>query len=413
MNAPVSAPGTAPRFVLTTLLVAAAAFAAGCGSGGSPAGTGGGSGAGTGGSTGGGSGGTGSGTGGSTGGTGATGTGGTGATGTGGTGATDTGGTAGSGRGGAGGGGRAGASGRGGAGGAASGTGGSGRGGTGGAGGSVGTGGGGGAATGGAGGSTISCTGRTAVAGETNQTIQVGGTSRTYILHIPASYNGKSPVPLVLDFHPLGGTGSGEKSLSGFAALSDSQGFVIAWPNGIDNAWNIGPCCTNSRTVDDLGFAKGMVAAIEGSACIDPKHVYSTGFSMGGGMSHYLACNAADVFAAVTPSSFDLLIDSEEPCSPSRPISELSFRGTADTEVPFNGGPGPSGKIDFLGAAGTFMKWSMLDGCTGSPTTSGMEQLYTQCSAGVEVGLYTIQGGGHAPGPADTAWAFLKSKSLP
>ena len=130
-------------------------------------------------------------------------------------------------------------------------------------------------------------------------------------------------------------------------------------------------------------------------------------------MSHYLACNAADIFAAVTPSSFDLLVDSEEPCNPSRPISELSFRGTADTEVPYDGGPGPSGKVDFLGAVGTFMKWSMLDGCTGSPTTSGMEQLYTQCSAGVEVGLYTIQGGGHAPGPADTAWAFLKSKSLP
>jgi polyhydroxybutyrate depolymerase len=391
MNAPTSAPAAAPRFALVTLL-AAAAFAASCGSGGGSAtGTGGAGGSagaqpGTGGSTGG----SGAGTGGSGAGTGGAGpgTGGSGA-GTGG----GTGGTNGTGTGGVGGSGPGGAAGRG--------------------GGPGGRGGAGGGATGGAGGSTISCTGRTAVAGETNQTIQVGGTSRTYILHIPTGYTGKSPVPLVLDFHPLGGTGSGEKSLSGFAALSDSNGFIIAWPNGIDNAWNIGPCCTNSRTVDDLGFAKGMVAAIEASACIDPKHVYSTGFSMGGGMSHYLACNAADIFAAVTPSSFDLLVDSEEPCSPSRPISELSFRGTADTEVPYNGGPGPSGKVDFLGAVGTFMKWSMLDGCTGSPTTSGMEQLYTQCSAGVEVGLYTIQGGGHAPGPADTAWAFLKSKSLP
>jgi polyhydroxybutyrate depolymerase len=272
----------------------------------------------------------------------------------------------------------------------------------------------GGGAAGAAGGAgPVSCAGKKAVAGESNQTISVGGTSRTYILHIPSKYTGQSPVPLVLDFHPLGGTGSSEKSLSGFAALSDSEGFVVAWPDGIDNAWNIGPCCTNSRTVDDLGFAKGMVTAIESSACIDPKHVYSTGFSMGGGMSHYLACNAADVFAAVTPSAFDLLVDSEEPCTPSRPISELSFRGTADTEVPYNGGPGPSGRIDFLGAMGTFTKWSMLDGCTGSPTTSGMEQLYTQCAAGVQVGLYTIPGGGHAPGPADTAWAFLKSKSLP
>jgi polyhydroxybutyrate depolymerase len=402
MNAPASAPATAPRFACITLLIAAVAFAASCGSGGgSPTGTGGdggsaGSHPGTGGSTGGtgaGTGGTGAGTGGTGAGTGGTGagTGGSGA-GTGGTRAGTGGGTGGT------------NIGTGGVGGSGSGGGGAGGGGHAGAGGS---------GSGGSGGSTISCTGRTAVAGETNQTIQVGGTSRTYILHIPTGYSGKSPVPLVLDFHPLGGTGSGEKSLSGFAALSDSNGFIIAWPNGIDNAWNIGPCCTNSRTVDDLGFAKGMVAAIEASACVDPKHVYSTGFSMGGGMSHYLACNAADIFAAVTPSSFDLLVDSEEPCSPSRPISELSFRGTADTEVPYNGGPGPSGKVDFLGAVGTFMKWSMLDGCTGSPTTSGMEQLYAQCSAGVEVGLYTIQGGGHAPGPADTAWAFLKSKSLP
>jgi polyhydroxybutyrate depolymerase len=288
-------------------------------------------------------------------------------------------------------------------------------GGTGGEGGSRATGGAGGGstATGGSGGAPVSCSGKKAVAGETNQTIQIGGTSRTYILHIPKNYTGNSPVPLVLDFHPLGGTGSSEKGLSGFAALSDSEGFIIAWPDGIDNAWNIGPCCTNSRSVDDLGFAKGMVTAIEASACVDPKHVYSTGFSMGGGMSHYLACNAADIFAAVTPSAFDLLVDSEEPCTPSRPISELSFRGTSDTEVPYAGGQGPQGRIDFLGAVGTFMKWAMLDGCTGTPTTSGMEQLYTQCSAGVQVGLYVIQGGGHAPGPADTAWAFLKAKALP
>ena len=76
-------------------------------------------------------------------------------------------------------------------------------------------------------------------------------------------------------------------------------------------------------------------------------------------------------------------------------------------------GEGEARRSRILGAVGTFMKWATLDGCTGSPTTSGMEQLYTQCSAGVEVGLYTIQGGGHAPGPVDTAWAFLKAFVAP
>jgi polyhydroxybutyrate depolymerase len=270
----------------------------------------------------------------------------------------------------------------------------------------------GGAGTTGSGGGT-GCAAKSALPGETTKTIQVGGTSRTFILHIPSTYTGATAVPLVLDFHGLGGTGSGEKGTSGFAALSDRDGFVIAWPNGIDNAWNIGPCCTNSRDVDDLGFAKGIVAAIAATACIDPKRIYATGFSMGGGMSHFLACNAADLFAAVAPSSFDLLVADEEPCQPSRPISVLSFRGTNDTVVPYAGGKGSAGKVTFLGAMGTLMKWAQLDTCTGTPTTSGSEQLYTQCAAGVEVGLYTVQGGGHAPGPAGTAWDFLKAKTLP
>src|SRR5689334_22069331 len=103
---------------------------------------------------------------------------------------------------------------------------------------------------------------------------------------------------------------------SGYRELSDSEGFIVAWPIGIDQAWNIGPCCTRSRDVDDLGLALQLVDKIKGQGCIDPKRVYATGFSMGGGMSHFLACNAADVFAAVVPAAFDLLEPDEEPCMP-------------------------------------------------------------------------------------------------
>ena len=269
----------------------------------------------------------------------------------------------------------------------------------------------------GTGGGQSDCSASTLAPGDSNRTIQVGGASRTFILHVPSSYTGTTPVPLVLDFHGLGGTGAGQRLSSGFAALSDRDGFVIAWPDGIDNAWNIGPCCTRSRDVDDLGFAKAIVTEVTGTGCIDRKRVYATGFSMGGGFSHFLACNAADVFAAVAPSAFDLLVESEEPCHPSRPVSVLSFRGTADFVVPYAGGAStpPNGccpTIHFLGAEGTLARWAAINACTGSPTTTGNTQLYSQCADGVQVGLYTIQGGGHAPGPANTAWDFLKAKSL-
>jgi poly(3-hydroxybutyrate) depolymerase len=244
----------------------------------------------------------------------------------------------------------------------------------------------------------------------------VGGVERSYILHVPPGYTGTSAVPLVLDFHGLGGNGAGQKALSGFAALSDQDNFVIAWPNGIDNAWNIGPCCTRSRDVDDLGFAKAIVSEVENLGCIDVKRVYATGFSMGGGMSHFLACNAADIFAAATPSAFDLL--EEMPCQPVRPISVLAFRGTADPLVVFAGGISnpPNGccpPITFLGAIDSFNRWGSINACSGTPANTGDTTTFTQCMGGVQVGLVTIEGGGHAPGPATTAWNFLKARALP
>jgi polyhydroxybutyrate depolymerase len=141
---------------------------------------------------------------------------------------------------------------------------------------------------------------------------------------------------------------------------------------------------------------------------------------MGGGMSYYLACNAADLFAAVAPSSFDLLKASEEPCTPSRPITEISFRGTADPVVPYAGGPSmpPNGlqvTIDFLGAVGTFQRWAQIDQCTGSPSAADSNgcQTYAQCGQGAEVTLCTIQGGGHSPGSAQQGWAMLKKHPMP
>jgi polyhydroxybutyrate depolymerase len=249
--------------------------------------------------------------------------------------------------------------------------------------------------------------------GNINRTSNVGGTSRTYILHVPSNYTGTTRVPLVLDFHALGGTGSQEQSSSGYQQIADKNGFLIAFPDGIDNAWNIGPCCTNSRDVDDLGFAKAMVTAISNDGCVDATRVYATGFSMGGGMSHYLACNAADVFAAAAPASFDLLVPDEEPCVPSRPISVLTFRGTADTVVPFAGGQGSSGRITFLGAQGSFERWAGIDGCSDPTTTDGDCTYYEHCSAGVQVGLCVKQGGTHAPGDPNVGWAFLSQFTLP
>lgn len=262
-------------------------------------------------------------------------------------------------------------------------------------------------------GASPGCSAGTVTPGDQTVSVDVAGTMRSFILHIPSSYTGDSPTPFIIDFHPLGGSGGQEQQASGYQNIADQEGFPIAFPNGIDSAWNVGPCCTNSRDVDDVGFALAIVDYVATSACIDEKRVYSVGFSMGGGMSHYLACNAADTFAAVAPAAFDLLVPEEQPCSPARPISSLTFRGTQDTTSPFNGGPGPSGRATFRGAYGGFEAWQELNGCNDVNTVDGDCTIYTECDAGVEVGLCVAQGGGHAYGDANLAWSFLRRFTLP
>jgi polyhydroxybutyrate depolymerase len=299
------------------------------------------------------------------------------------------------------------------------GTGGSGTGGSG-TGGNVGSGG-----SGGSGG-TVTCPSPALLSGDSTKTITVGGLSRQYILHVPSPYTGSAPVPLVVDFHPIGGSDTQWRSGSPYPAVIDSEGVISAFPNGepspnLGNAWDIGGCCTSlidGGAVDDVAFAKALVADVETVACIDTKRVYAVGFSLGGGMSNYLGCHASDVFAAVGPASWDLTQQNEAGCTPARPITVINWRGKNDNVVPYAGGHSTlvSGMaIDFLGAVGTFQKWASVDGCTGSPSAADANgcQTYSQCSAGVQVTLCTDSNGGHEAANVSVVWPMLRTYTLP
>lgn len=269
----------------------------------------------------------------------------------------------------------------------------------------------------GGGGSTGSgaCGNGSLQAGDTTLTLLHDGVSREYIVHVPASYDARSAVPLVLDIHGLTSNDTQQEALSGWRAKSDAAGFIVVYPNGLNASWNGGSlCCGTSRTdgVDDEGFLRAVVAKMEQDACIDAKRVYATGLSNGGAMAHLLACRAADLFAATAPVSMG---NGTMPCQPSRPLSVIMFRGTSDPLVAYGGGFFPSAQADFD-------QWSQLDGCTDAPvTTHGICSTHVQCAGGVEVTLCTINAG-HvlytqaaaqgAPVP-DVVWEAFQKHVLP
>jgi polyhydroxybutyrate depolymerase len=274
----------------------------------------------------------------------------------------------------------------------------------------------------------------------TGITLQFQNLTRSYNVHVPASYDGSVPVPLVLDFHGYTNDPSTQEGLSGFSTLSETVGFIVAYPEGYEGSgsarsWNAGICCPPATTdgIDDVGFAKALVADIEAKANIDPLRVYATGLSNGGGMSQRLACDAADVFAAASPVACPLLLQPFTLCQPARPISVLHFAGLSDQVVPYNGGPvGILTQLNLIvpSSPDSFAYWVGTDGCGSGPPEvvenfgdGASCDTHTACAAGVEVGLCSLYGTvfyGHVlysnsenVNIAQRAWTFMSQFTLP
>jgi polyhydroxybutyrate depolymerase len=138
--------------------------------------------------------------------------------------------------------------------------------------------------------------------GQSTRTIQSGGGERSYLLHVPAGYAGEA-ISLVLNFHGSGGAPGNQLATSGFDALADAEGFAVAFPAGVfansvsQRSWN----ANLDPGVDDVQFARDVIADVSATLNIDPSRIYATGFSGGARMTSRLACELADILAAAAP----------------------------------------------------------------------------------------------------------------
>jgi polyhydroxybutyrate depolymerase len=229
---------------------------------------------------------------------------------------------------------------------------------------------------------------QTLTPGDFTRTVTAAGLERSYLVHVPASYTGTQAVPLLVDIHGWTATAAIQKSLSKSDLLSDEKGFIVAYPQGIDNQFNAGICCGNEG-IDDVAFMRALVAKMKIEAAIDARRVYATGLSNGGGMTHRLACEAANVFAAFAPIAFPISINPTSACQPSRDVPILTFMGLTDVLIPYNGGAFPS-------AATTIAHWRDRNACGTDPyeihTVTGLSycEIDTSCGTGVHTGLCSI-----------------------
>src|SRR5258705_11554629 len=140
--------------------------------------------------------------------------------------------------------------------------------------------------------------------GDHNESLEVGAgafkTTRTFVVHVPVGFDGKSKVPVVFMLHGAGGSGAGAEPQTGWAAKADREGFIAVFPDGTPvrpalparflanpRLWNDGSGrgAGITENVDDDGFVSAMIDYLEARYDADPDRIYCTRFSNGASMT--------------------------------------------------------------------------------------------------------------------------------
>lgn len=235
-----------------------------------------------------------------------------------------------------------------------------------------------------------------------------GARRRVYWLHVPAGYSPGRPAPLVLAFHGGGGSGTGMERSSGLSRLADSDGFLVAYPQGLVQdhghgvrGWDAsGPADPYANGIDDGLYVSDLLNAVQAGYCVDPARIAATGMSNGGSMAGYLACVLSGRIAAFAPVE-GVFFQIPGGCHPAHPAAVLDVHVRTDPVAPYAGVPS-RGSPDYYALAVPVWvgDWALRDGCASGPVPAVRSPVvfaeqWTGCPAGAGVMSYVYASGGH------------------
>ncbi|MCE3007854.1 MAG: prolyl oligopeptidase family serine peptidase [Bacteroidetes bacterium] len=237
-------------------------------------------------------------------------------------------------------------------------------------------------------------------------------------MYEPDSYDGTVAYPLVISLH--GGSGN-MVNAQGFSRLNpwaNTKGYLVAWPQGYATVvsplgngytWADGRNTNADQAgIDDVGFLLNLVDSLKEQYNIDTNRVYLCGFSNGGFMVQRMACQAPERFAAMASLGAAQGVDNFALCQPSKPVPMAFLNGTADPEMPYEGGAMRNELTqDAAPTEEVVQFWVEHNQCQTKLDTVFVPEsavvdnssvkiiAYTGCACNAHVKLYKIIGGGH------------------
>jgi len=200
----------------------------------------------------------------------------------------------------------------------------------------------------------------------TQQTIDIAGTTRYYLLNLPSNYDNKNAYPLVFALHGYDMNNIALVDQYDFTKQSGNKAITVM-PQGEGPApgntshWGDG-VLKSTWTANDANYSlmQNLKAFVEDNYCIDTGRVFFSGFSMGGMFTNSMACDHDDWFRGYAP------VEGGGPGTCSHADAKpaiIIHQGTADTIATPEKGGEPT--RDF---------WTKQNGCQTTTTS-----MYTGC----------------------------------
>lgn len=146
-------------------------------------------------------------------------------------------------------------------------------------------------------------------------------------------------IPAVIFLHGFGGSGKGVMRNAGVAKTLLDRGYALIAPSGMipdgrtGGSWSFHPDWKSRR--DEVAFLTSVRDQVIAKHGIDPNHIVLAGFSIGGSMTSYLACQTPDSFSAYAPLGGSFWRPHPSECA--GPVRLLHTHGWTDGTVPLEG----------------------------------------------------------------------------
>ncbi len=179
----------------------------------------------------------------------------------------------------------------------------------------------------------FSATGADAGCGASEEACQIE--TGSYHAEVPET----GPVGAIVFLHGWGSSGQGSLRIRGMVETFLEKGYVVIAPDGTPREgrsgrrWSFHPDWPPAR--DEYAFLAAVKSDAAERFSFNPDRVLLSGFSIGGSMTSYVACNAPDLFAAYAPIGGGMWRPHPAECT--SPVKLFHTHGWSDGTVPLEG----------------------------------------------------------------------------